>query len=153
SSSGGSGGPPGLLSEIMLTRTTYATRSVAVALPVSVRFGDPVTVTVTVSWPVPPSNSGNTTPAGNVTFREDGTAVGTNVLTGGVAMMTMSDLTPGAHSFRADYSDTLPVPNSQPSSALPAMVTVGLPGHSADLAFGGAGGHVRVLQFDQQVVA
>jgi hypothetical protein len=147
------GEPPTSLAQVVLTRTTYVTRSVVQIVPNQPAFGQPVTVTISVSWPIPPANANGTTPSGNVKIREDGSVVAIMVLISGSAMMTSSDLTPGPHSFGADYTDTLLVANSQPSSALPTMVTVGPPAHSADLAFGGAGGHVRVEQFDQQVVA
>ncbi len=59
-------------------------------------FGQPVTVTATVT-----STAG--TPTGNVTFTSDGNTLGTVGLTGGTAVLTTSGLSVGIHTIATSY--------------------------------------------------
>src|SRR6185312_2992823 len=63
--------------------------------------GDSVTFTATVS----PTNSGNFIPSGTITFKDGAIVLGTSTLgSGGVASVTTSALTVGAHTISAVYS-------------------------------------------------
>ncbi len=80
------------------------------------QFGQPVTITATVS------NGGTPTPAGNVTFFDNGASVGSVALDGtGAAVFTTSALPAGPHSFTASYEgDSTSAPGT--SGALPQVV-------------------------------
>src|SRR5206468_1874764 len=62
--------------------------------------GQPVTLTATVSAASP----GSGTPTGTVTFKDGATALATNMLSGGQALLSLSSLTAAAHSITAAYS-------------------------------------------------
>lgn len=70
--------------------------------------------------------TGDSAPAGTVTFEEDGVAVagGSNVpLTSGQAVVTLTGVTAGAHTYTAEFT---PAANTafDPSTSAPATVTV-----------------------------
>ena len=62
-------------------------------------FGEGVTFYANVS----PGNSGSGTPGGNVTFYDNGTAIGVSVCNAGVASITVSTLQCGSHTITATY--------------------------------------------------
>jgi large repetitive protein len=61
--------------------------------------GQSVTFTATVA-----ADSGNTTPTGNVSFQDNGTQIGANSLTNGVATFSTNTLTAGSHNITAAYN-------------------------------------------------
>ena len=81
-------------------------------------FGQSVTLTATVSAAAP----GSGTPTGTVTFKDDGTTIGTGTLSSGEATFTTSELGVAAHSITAVYDgdDSF---NPSSSSALSQTVT------------------------------
>jgi hypothetical protein len=62
-------------------------------------YGQSLTFTATIS-----AASGSGTPTGTVTFYDGSTVLGTEMLSGGLASFTTSDLTVGDHSITAAYS-------------------------------------------------
>ena len=72
------------------------TTALSVEPPSPVTAGTEVTLTATVS-------SGSGTPTGTVSFRDNGTEIGTGTLTGGVAAFQTSALLVATHSFTAHY--------------------------------------------------
>ena len=76
--------------------------------------GTPVTLTATVS--------GANAPMGTVTFKDGSSALGTGVLAGGAASITVASLSVGPHSLTASYQgDTANAPSN--SSSLSQVVT------------------------------
>nr|WP_246415959.1 Ig-like domain repeat protein [Nocardioides luti] len=95
----------------------------ATGLDVTVE-GRSVTLTAT-----PGSDSGS--PSGPVTFREGDTVLGVVTPTGATAVLTLTDVTPGAHTYRASFDPTGPV--HAPSTSPERTVTVRYPS-STDLS-------------------
>jgi hypothetical protein len=94
--------------------TTTSLLISASALP----YGQPLTLTATVN----PGTVISVAETGSVTFFDQGTALATVPLTGGMASFTLSTLWPGGHALSAAYSgDT----NYAASSSSGAVVTVG----------------------------
>jgi Bacterial Ig-like domain (group 3) len=92
--------PPVSNLELTLTCLSPPTRSatsasVSSSLPTST-YGQAVTFTAQVGE--------GTSPAGIVTFDDDGTPIGEGVLENGEATLTLGTLTPGAHSITVSYS-------------------------------------------------
>jgi hypothetical protein len=76
-----------------------STTTVLTPSPGTVAFGNPVTLTATVSH-----GSGSATPTGTVNFIQNGVLLGTGVLgSNGKATLTLSTLTAGSNSIVADY--------------------------------------------------
>jgi hypothetical protein len=67
--------------------------------PNPVQLNQPLTLTATVA-PVAP---GSGTPSGSVDFYSGSNLIGATTLSGGVASLTLSSLSPGAHSLTAAY--------------------------------------------------
>ena len=63
-------------------------------------FGQSVTFTATVTAVAP----GSGTPTGTVTFLDGGSAIGSGMLSGGVATLTISTLSVGSHTITTSYS-------------------------------------------------
>ena len=86
-----------------------STTEIAVSASPAPVFGQPVTLTVTVS----PAASGGAAPTGTVTFKEGSTVLGQATLTNGVAPFTLSPSSAGTETVTIAYGgDT----NDQPSS-------------------------------------
>ncbi|MFD5114381.1 beta strand repeat-containing protein, partial [Streptomyces sp. NPDC058391] len=81
------------------TVTTASTSTVLTSAPDPSVFGQPKTLTATVAA-VPP---GGGTPTGTVSFFDGATLLGTAVLVGGVATLSVSTLSVGSHSLTAVY--------------------------------------------------
>jgi Pro-kumamolisin, activation domain/Bacterial Ig-like domain (group 3) len=79
--------------------TKLGSTTTIAASPASPAVGAKVTITATVA-----PSSGTTAPTGNVTFTVDGTVQPVVALTGGMAVMTTSFSTGGAHTVVAAYS-------------------------------------------------
>jgi hypothetical protein len=78
-------------------------------------FGQPMSLKATVT-------SNGAAPTGTVTFSDAGTSIGTASLTqGGSAVLTLSSLAPGPHTFVAAYSGD---PKTATSSSTPLLLTV-----------------------------
>ncbi|TVT47687.1 choice-of-anchor D domain-containing protein, partial [Amycolatopsis rhizosphaerae] len=99
------------------TGVTTTTSSVAVA-PASAAFGQPITLTATVTC-----TAGY--PPGTVTFTEGTTVLGSAAVSGGVASLTVNGLAAGTHSIVAHYSGGGPCPASD--SAPVTVSVIGLP--------------------------
>jgi hypothetical protein len=67
------------------------------ASPISTLFGDPITLTATVT-----ANTG--TPTGSVEFFDYSTSLGSEPLAAGTAIMSIYTLEPGSHQITASYS-------------------------------------------------
>lgn len=81
-----------------------------------IRVGQPVTFTATVS-------SGAGTPDGNVEFFDGTMSLGIQTLSGGMASITVSSLTSGQHSIRANYAQTTNYKGSSATLTIDAYVT------------------------------
>ncbi len=88
-----------------------ATTTTVTALPASITYGQPVTLSVSVAAQV-----GNTVPTGNVTFTVGSTNLGTATLTGGTATLTTTatSVLPGG---AGTISDTVTATYSDPTIA------------------------------------
>ena len=82
-----------------LTVNKGATTTTVTSNPGSSVFGQPVTLTASVS--VNPPGTGS--PTGSVTFSEGSTTLGTGTISGGVATLTTPALAVGNHSITATY--------------------------------------------------
>ena len=111
--------------------TLQMTTTSLAAIPPSQTFGNPVTLTATVS----PS-----TATGVVTFMDGATQLGSAQLSGGVASFSISALTLGAHLLTASYGGDA---NDGPSSSPPVSVTISTPNTPVILA----GGIVNAASF------
>ncbi len=121
--------------------TATGTSSVALAgLPSSPTFGQPITLTATVSS----SSSGTGVPTGSVTFADGSGVLGTVTLVNGVAQLTISLASVGSDTFTASYSgndpaasasQTVTIGQAAPSIvwSAPANITVGTPLGSGQL--------------------
>ena len=89
-----------------------ATTTSLTALPASQVFGNPVTLTATVT----PS-----TATGMVTFLDGTTAVGSMALSGGMATLSISTLAVGSHTLSASYAGDA---NDAASNSAPVGVTI-----------------------------
>jgi hypothetical protein len=106
--------PGGNTSEFSNDVTAQAFSMVSLAAsPGAPTYGQPVTLTATVS---PPEATGT------VTFYDNGTAIGTGTLSGGVATFTTSALAVGAHALTAAYAGD---PDDTPSTSAALNLTVG----------------------------
>jgi hypothetical protein len=94
-----------------LTVTTAASTTTLVAGPASTQYGDPVTLTATVT-------SGAT---GTVSFYDGSVLLGTGTVSNGVATLTATTLVAGAHTVTAVYNGDAAYASSQSG---PATVTV-----------------------------
>jgi uncharacterized protein YhjY with autotransporter beta-barrel domain len=101
---------------------TKAAATVALTSSAStVFFGQPVTLTATVS---------GVAPTGTVTFNDGATALGTVALTGNTASFTTTTLSAGSHSFTATYNGDA---SNDPGTSAAVSVTVNArPDPSAD---------------------
>jgi sugar lactone lactonase YvrE len=89
----------------------------------SISYGQPVTLTATVSIVAP----GTGTPSGGtVTFMDGGTAIGSAALSGGTATFTTSTLVYGVHELTASYSGsgTIFWPSSTPAAGLTSVSVI-----------------------------
>ena|SRR5437899_8613559 len=85
---------------VLLNISTYPTTTALRSSANPSAFGQPVTFTATVT-----KQFGKGTPTGTVTFFDGATRMGSAALnSSGVAMFTISTLTVGTHSIKADYS-------------------------------------------------
>jgi hypothetical protein len=80
--------------------TVAQTTTTLVVSPNPVQLNQPLTLTATVA-PVAP---GTGTPTGSVVFYNGPNLIGVKTLSGGVASLTLSSLSPGTHSLTAAYS-------------------------------------------------
>jgi len=87
------------LTETVNGTTTPATATTLKSSLNPAAVGQAVTFTATVAVVAP----GTGTPAGTVTFKDGATTLGSVALGGGVAALTVSNLTAGAHSITASY--------------------------------------------------
>ena len=94
-----------------LTVTAASTTVTLVAGPAATQYGDPVTLTATVT-------SGAT---GTISFFDGSVLLGTAAVTNGVATLTTSTLVAGAHTITAVYNGDAAYASSQSG---PAIVTV-----------------------------
>lgn len=108
--------------DVTLTRLKQPSSLTLSSGPANAAEGSPVTLTATVSGP-----SGAPSPTGTVTFKDGSTALGTVPVSGGVATLTTSALTPGDHSLSADFASDFYDPSSASASqhieARPVPVT------------------------------
>ena len=91
-----------LVSNTATTPVTVSQMSTQTALavsPAAAVWGQPVTLTATVTAPAP----GSGTPSGTITFEDGGTAIGTGALSSGVATLTTASLAVGTHALTAVY--------------------------------------------------
>ncbi len=79
--------------------------------------GQPVVLTATLT-------SSGTVPTGNVTFFNGAASLGTSVLTGGIATLSLNSLASGSYSITASYSGDS---NNNPATSSPLSITVPLP--------------------------
>jgi hypothetical protein len=94
-----------------LTVTTAASTTTLVASPASTQYGDPVTLTATVT-------SGAT---GTVSFYDGSVLLGTGAVSNGVSTLTTTTLNAGTHTITAVYNGDASYASSQSG---PATVTV-----------------------------
>ncbi len=81
----------------------FATTVTLTATPNPVNFGQPLTLTATVTAPT----AGGSVPTGSVNFFDESTPIGTGTLnSSGVATITVSSLPAGSHSLTAVYVPT-----------------------------------------------
>jgi hypothetical protein len=102
-------------------------------------FGQPLTLTATVSAISP----GAGTPTGTVTFTDGANILGTPILNGGTAQITISTLSTGNHSFNASYAGDTNFTGSSPATVLtqtinPATTAVSLTSSTNPSVFGQA---------------
>src|SRR5262249_53932591 len=83
-------------SQAITVRVLRASTTTIHASPASTTFGDPVTLTATVTGSGAP-------PTGTVEFFDGSTALGPGTLSGGTAMLTTSALAAGSHALTAAY--------------------------------------------------
>lgn len=95
------------------------TTTTLVASPNPVQLNQPLTLTATVA-PVAP---GSGTPTGTVDFYNGSNLIGVKTLSGGVASLSLSSLSPGAHSLTASY---LGEADYTASASAPVAETVGV---------------------------
>lgn len=94
-----------------------ATPVVTLSASSPIVFGQPVVLTATVT-------STGSTPIGNVAFFNGAASLGTSVLTGGIATLSVNSLASGAYSITASYSGDS---NNNPATSSPLSITVPLP--------------------------
>ncbi len=99
--------------------TVAQTTTTLVVSPNPVQLNQPLTLTATVA-PVAP---GSGTPTGTVDFYNGANLLGSKTLSGGVASITLSSLSPGAHSLTAAY---LGEADYAASTSAPVAETVGV---------------------------
>ncbi len=104
----------------------YATSASAPQTVDVARVATATTLTVTVTGRSVDLSStvsaGSGTPAGSVLFRDGAAIVGTTTLSGGVASVTLEDLTPGARSYTATFVPTGTTHNGSRSPTRPATI-------------------------------
>jgi hypothetical protein len=92
----GDGGFAASTSQAITVRILRASTTTIDASPDSTTFGDPVTLTATVT-------GSGATPTGTVEFFDGATDLGPGTLSGGTAMLTTSALAGGSHALTAAY--------------------------------------------------
>ena len=103
------------------TKTTMSETALNSAAGSAV-YGEPVTLTAVV---IPTSGAG--TPAGNVTFADGGTSIGSAPLDNtGVAKLTVSNLGVGAHSLTATYNAPFVTANGGTAAGAEAALLAGI---------------------------
>lgn len=116
-----------------------STATILSSSPTTDVFGQPLTLTATVSAVSP----GGGTPTGTVTFTDGLTTLGTPSLSGGTAQITISTLSTGNHSFNASYGGDTNFTGSSPATVLtqtinPATTAVSLTSSANPSVFGQA---------------
>jgi hypothetical protein len=120
---------PDLANYQLSAKTGNATKISVQTSPLAPAFGQPLTLTATVSVVSPATG----TPTGSVTFQEGSTVLGTKVLTNGVATITFNPTEAGSQTFTIAYrGDSTDQPSSTTFSLTvsPAAATLGLSGLS-----------------------
>ena len=100
---------PAASNQLTLSVGKIATTLALTLTPTPSAPGQPVTLTATLNPMSTPMRSASATisdnlPTGTVTFRDNGTILGTAPLTEGSATLSVTTLTPGVHSLTATYS-------------------------------------------------
>jgi Bacterial Ig-like domain (group 3)/FG-GAP-like repeat/Abnormal spindle-like microcephaly-assoc'd, ASPM-SPD-2-Hydin/FG-GAP repeat len=104
---------------IPLTASQIATTLQLTSSPGSAASGAQITLTATVS----PYSSGNLTTTGEtITFSNNGTSIGTGILTSGVATLNTTSLPVGSNSLTATYAGDSSF-GSATSAAVPVVIT------------------------------
>jgi hypothetical protein len=106
-----------------LTVTAASTTITLVASPSATQYGDPVTLTATVT-------SGAT---GTVSFYDGSVLLGTGAVANGVATLTTSTLAAGTHTVTAVYNGDATYASSQSGPATVTVAKKTAPGGGADL--------------------
>lgn len=94
-----------------------ATPVVTLSASSPIVLGQPVILTATLT-------STGTVPIGNVSFLNGAASLGTSILTGGIATLSLNSLASGTYSITASYSGDS---NNNPATSLPLSITVPLP--------------------------
>ncbi len=92
--------------------------------------GSPVTLTATVISSIAPN------PTGSVTILDNGTLISSQPLTDGVAILNISSLAQGSHSFTAQFAGST---NFASSVSTPQLITAGPTGPTPDFTLASTG--------------
>ena len=92
--------------------------------------GSPVTLTATVTSSTAPN------PTGSVTILDNGTLISSQPLTNGVAILNISSLAQGSHSFTAQFAGST---NFASSVSTPQLITAGPTGPTPDFTLASTG--------------
>ena len=106
-----------------LTVTAASTTTTLVASPSSTQYGDPVTLTATVT-------SGAT---GTVSFYDGSVLLGTGAVSNGIATLTTTTLVAGTHTITAVYNGDATYASSQSAPATVTVAKLTAPGGGAAL--------------------
>lgn len=110
---------------VNITSNSVATTTTLVASPLQAAAGDKVTFTATVK-----PQSGNSVPAGSVTFYDGAVSLGTATLNGsGVATFATTSMASGAHSITASYGGS-----ASSGSSISSATTVTITQQAIDTA-------------------
>jgi Big-like domain-containing protein/VCBS repeat protein len=117
---GGDAAHSASISNTVSLATLQATPTITLSSLASIAYGTPATITATLV-------SSGVTPTGSITFLNGTTTLGTGVLAGGVAMLTLNNLNPGSYTVTATYpGDTNNL--AATAAAITITVTTQLPG-------------------------